>query len=90
MSGDRASLFTNRYNCQKLCKRDIHSLIAHTATVKTECHKFKLKSLTADQFECLTLAFSLQSARDDEIRTRIIAMSEQDQDITLQTLVVEA
>ncbi|CAH8535475.1 unnamed protein product [Dicrocoelium dendriticum] len=88
--GDQSSLFNNRYNCLKLCKKDNDSLIAHAAIVKRECQKFKLKSLTEDQFECLILVCSLQSPKDAEIRTRILGMLERDTDVTLQNAIAEA
>ncbi|CAH8499886.1 unnamed protein product [Dicrocoelium dendriticum] len=88
--GDPSSLFNNRYNCLKLCRRDGESLIAHAATVKRQCQKFKLNLLTEDQFECLILVCSLQSPNDAEIRTRILGMLERDPQITLPVVIAEA
>ena len=48
------------------------------------CDDFKLGELTADNFKCLIFAQGLVSAKDAEIRRRVLPKLENETDLTLQ------
>ncbi|CAH8642706.1 unnamed protein product [Dicrocoelium dendriticum] len=55
---EQASLFSLRYNCLKLVKRDVHDFVTHAGIVNRECERFKLGTMTADQFKSFLCAVS--------------------------------
>ncbi|CAH8624689.1 unnamed protein product [Dicrocoelium dendriticum] len=87
--GESTSLFSIRYQCLKIVKRDTDDYGALADMVNRECERFKLRCLTDDQFKCLIFVSALQSPRDAEIRTRLLANLDQDPDLTLKSLVGE-
>ncbi|CAH8612293.1 unnamed protein product [Dicrocoelium dendriticum] len=87
--GESTSLFSIRYQCLKIVKRDTDDYGALADMVNRECERFKLRCLTDDQFKCLIFVSALQSPRDAEIRTRLLAKLDQDPDLTLKSLVGE-
>ena len=87
--GDTASLFNTRFNCLQLTKRDTDDLITYGGLVNRECGRFKLGSLTEDQFRCLIFICGLQSPAYSELRTRLLAKIEQEPSLTLQQLIDE-
>ena len=56
------------------------------ATVNKHCNNFKLEDLTADDFKCLIFVQGLVSARDAEIRHRVLTKLENEQGLTLKKL----
>ncbi|CAH8467909.1 unnamed protein product [Dicrocoelium dendriticum] len=87
--GEQASLFSIRYNCLKLLKRDSHDFITHAGVVNRECERFKLGTMTPDQFKSLIFVCSLQSHADADVRTRILHKLEQEPHLTLQDIAAE-
>ena len=57
--------------------------VTHIGIVNRECERFKLKSLTDDQFKSLVFICSLQSPQFADIRTRLLNRLEQDPTLTL-------
>ncbi|CAH8614326.1 unnamed protein product [Dicrocoelium dendriticum] len=87
--GESVSLFSIRYQCLKIVKQESDDFGALADMINRECERFKLRSLTDDQFKCLIFVSALQSPSDTEIRTRLLAKLEQDPDLTLKALVSE-
>lgn len=87
--GESSSLFSIRYQCLNLVKREADEYGVLADIVNRECEKFKLRSLTEDQFKCLIFIKALQSPQDAEIRTRLLTRLDQDPNITLRTLTDE-
>ncbi|KAK4467318.1 hypothetical protein MN116_000305 [Schistosoma mekongi] len=83
--GESSSLFSIRYQCLNLVKRETDEYGALADIVNRECERFKLRSLTEDQFKCLIFIKALQSPQDAEIRTRLLTRLDQDPNITLRT-----
>lgn len=83
---EQASLFSIRYNCLKLVRRDAHDFVTLAGVVNRECERFKLGTMTADQFKSLIFVCSLQSHADADIRTRILHSLEQEPQLTLQDI----
>ena len=50
------------------------------------CNDFKLAELTADDFKCLIFTQGLVSAKDVEVRRRVLSKLENEQGLTLQKL----
>ena len=82
----KTSLFHKRWKCLDLTKRysDDYSRLA--SVVNKNCDDFKLGELTADNFKCLILAQGLMSAKNAEIRRRVLSKLENEPDLTLQKL----
>ena len=53
-------------------------------TVNKECERFKISSITDEQFKCLIFVCGLRSARYRDVHTRILSKIEQNPDMTLQ------
>ena len=87
--GEQASLFNTRYRCLKLVMNESDDFLTHVGIVNRECERFKLKSLTDDQFKSLILICSLQSPRFADIRTRLLNRLERDPTITLNSMAEE-
>ena len=56
------------------------------SVVNKNCDDFKLGELSADIFKCLIFAQGLVSAKDTEIRRRVLSKLENESDLTLQKL----
>ena len=87
--GEPTSLFNVRYKCLKLVKDPNSDWITYAGSVNRYCERFKLRSMTDDQFKCLIFTCGLQSVQDADIRTRILSRLEQDPDLTLQSITTE-
>ncbi|KER33031.1 hypothetical protein T265_00942 [Opisthorchis viverrini] len=87
--GEQTSLFNIRYRCMKLVKIDADDFLTYSGIVNRECERFKLGSLTEDQFKSLIFICGLQSPKDAEIRTRLLSRIEQDPSMTLQAVTSE-
>lgn len=86
---ESASLFSIRYQCLKIVKKDADSYGVFADIVNRECERFKLRSLTDDQFKCLIFISALQAPQDAEIRTRLLTKLDQDPETTLKSLTAE-
>ena len=87
--GDHHSLFNTRYRCLKLVMNESDDFLTHVGIVNRECERFKLKSLTDDQFKSLVFICSLQSPKFSDIRTRLLNRLEQDPTLTLNAIADE-
>lgn len=87
--GEPTSLFNTRYQCLKLVKDPNSDWVTYAGNVNQYCERFKLRTMTEDQFKCLIFACGLQSGEDADIRTRIISRLEQHPDLTLQSITTE-
>ncbi|KAH9588111.1 hypothetical protein MS3_00000116 [Schistosoma haematobium] len=87
--GDNSSLFNARYRCLKLTMNEDADFLTHVGIVNRECERFRLKSLTEDQFKALILICSLQSQKFSEIRTRLLSRLDQDPKLTLNDIANE-
>ncbi|VDO88238.1 unnamed protein product [Schistosoma margrebowiei] len=87
--GELSSLLSIRYRCLNLVKREADEYGVLADIVNRECERFKLRSLTDDQFKCLIFIKALQSPQDAEVRTRLLARLDQDPNVTLRTLTDE-
>ena len=87
--GEQSSLFNTRYQCMKLTKRDTDDFLTYAGIVNRESERFKLRSITDDQFKCLIFICGLQSPKDADIRTRLLSSIEQDPQLTLQSVTAE-
>lgn len=88
MFGEPESLFSIRFNCLKLMKKQSDDYITFASLVNKECERFKFNELTPDQFKCLIFICGLQ-AYDKDIRTRLLMKLEKEAAITLTTLTAE-
>ncbi|CAH8511941.1 unnamed protein product [Schistosoma turkestanicum] len=86
---ESASLFSIRYHCLNLVKHEDDEYPVLADVVNRECERFKLRSLTEDQFKCLIFIKALQSPQDAETRTRLLIRMDQDPNVTLITLTDE-
>ncbi|CAH8454507.1 unnamed protein product [Schistosoma margrebowiei] len=84
--GDNSSLFTAHYQCLKLIMNEGDDFLTHVGIVKRECERFRLKSLTEDQFKALILICSLQSQKVRDIRTRLLSRLDQDPQLNLNDI----
>ncbi|CAH8598277.1 unnamed protein product [Schistosoma rodhaini] len=63
--------------------------LMHVGIVNRECERFRLKSLTEDQFKALILICSLQSQKFSNIRTRLFSRLDEDPKLTLNDIANE-
>nr|CAH8845740.1 unnamed protein product [Trichobilharzia regenti] len=87
--GDHSSLFSIRYRFLKLTMNENDDFLTHVGTVNRECERFRLRSLTDDQFKALILICSLQSPRFTDIRTQLLNQLEQNPKLTLHDIADE-
>ena len=82
----KMSPFHKRWKCLNLTKRDSDDYLGFASVVNKNCDDFKLGELSADDFKCLIFAQGLVSAKDAEIRHRILSKLENEPVLTLQKL----
>lgn len=87
--GEQSSLFNIRYHCLKLAKNESDDFVTYAGVINREAERFKLRTMTDDQFKCLLFVCGLQSPIDADIRTRILSKMELDPDMTLQSITTE-
>ena len=82
------SLFHKRWKCLNLTKRDSDDYLGVALVVNDFKlgDDFKLGELLADNFKCLIFSQGLVSAKDAEIRRRVLSKLENEPDLTLQKL----
>ena len=68
----KTSLIHKRWKCLKLTKRDSDDYLGFASVVNKNCDDFKLGELSADNFKCPIFAQGLMSAKDEEIRHRVL------------------
>ena len=82
----KTSPFHKRWKCLKLTKRDSNDYLGFASVVNKNSEDFKQGELSADNFKCLIFAQGLVSAKDAEIRRRVLSKLENEPDLTLQKL----
>ncbi|VDP91408.1 unnamed protein product [Echinostoma caproni] len=87
--GESASLFRIQYNCLKSNKRNGEDYGMLADRVDRDCERFKLCSLTNDQFKCLIFIRALQNLEDADILIRLLSRLDQDSDMNLKILMTE-
>lgn len=90
--GKQETLFNLRFQCLQMSKSDNVDFVTHAANVNRRCEDFKINKITSEQFKCLIFVSSLKSARDSEIRTRLLTKLDSDKaddPMTLDKLTAE-
>ncbi|VDQ15265.1 unnamed protein product, partial [Trichobilharzia regenti] len=82
--GDQRSLFNIRYHCMELVLNENDDIRTQLGIFNRTCERFKLKSLSEDQFKVLIFICGLQSPKFADIRTRPLNRLEQDPRMTLK------
>ena len=82
----KTSLFHKRWKCLNLTKRDSDDYLGFASVINKNCNNFKLGELSADNFKCLIFAQGLVSAKNAEIRCRVLSKLENEPDLTLRKL----
>ena len=82
----KTSQFHKRWKCPKLAKRDSDDYLGFASVVNKNCDDFKQDELSADNFKFLIFAQGLVSAKDAEIRRRVLSKFENEPYLTLQKL----
>ena len=87
--GDHRSLFNTHYRCLKLVMNVPDDFLTHIGIVNRKCERFKLNSLTDNQFKSLVFIRSLQSSKFADIRTPLLNRLEQDDSLILNAIAEE-
>lgn len=82
--GERESLFLTRYKCLNMVKQEEDDFISYAGKVNFQCELFKIKEIKEDMFKYLIFVQGLTATKDKEICSRILAIMEQDTEVTLQ------
>ena len=82
----KTSLFHKRWRCRNLTKRDSDDYLGFASVVKKKCDDFQQGESSGDDFKYLIFAQGLVSAKDAEIRRRVLSKLEKEPDLTLQKL----
>ena len=80
------SLFHKRWKCLNLTKRNSDDFLGFASVINKNCDDFNLSELSVDNFRCLIFTQGLVSAKDVEIRHRVLSKLENKPDLTLQKL----
>ena len=80
------TLFYKRWKCFNLSKRDDEDYITFASIVNKHCDDFRLAELSADDFNCLIFAQGIFSAKNSEIRQRVLSKSKSEPGLTQQKL----
>ena len=87
--GEHTSLFNARYNCFNIMKCNTEDFTIYSGFVNKQCKRFKISTISDEQFKSLIFACGLRSTSDRDVRTRILSKIEQNSDITLQQVTEE-
>ncbi|XP_053692179.1 uncharacterized protein K02A2.6-like [Sabethes cyaneus] len=89
--GQQKSLFSKRYDCIQLIKNDADDFVTYAGIVNRQCEDFELQRLSVNQFKSLIFICGLKSAKDTDVRTRLLAKLELEppDTINLEGLVTE-
>ncbi|XP_055605159.1 uncharacterized protein K02A2.6-like [Uranotaenia lowii] len=85
--GSPVSAFHRRYLCLQTIKDDSDDLVSYSCKVNKACVDFKLKDMSEEQFKCLIFVSGLKSARDSDIRMRLITKLNETKDVSLEQVV---
>ena len=80
------TLFHKRWKCFNLSKRDDEDYFTLASIVNKHCDDFHLAELSADDFKCLIFAPALVSAKNSEIRRRVLSKLESKPGLSQQKL----
>ena len=82
----KTSLFHKRWKCMNLTHNEEDDFITFASIVNKHCDDFKLSELSADNFRSLIFTQGLISAKDAEIRRRVLNKLENEPNLTLQQI----
>ena len=82
----KTSLFHKRWKCMNLTLNEEDDFITFASIVNKHCDDFKLSELSANNFKSLIFVQGLISAKDAEIRRRVLNKLENEPNITLQQI----
>ena len=82
----KTSLFHKRWKCMNLTRNEEDDFITYASIVNKHCDDFKLAELSADNFKNLVFTQGLISAKDAEIRRRVLNKLENEPNLTLQQI----
>ena len=80
------TLFHKRWKCFNLSKWDDEDYLTFASIVNKHCDDFPQAELSTDDFKCLIIAQGLVSAKNSEIRWRVLSKLESEPELTLQKL----
>ena len=80
------TLFPKKWKYFNLSKLDDEDYLTFASIVNKHCDDFRLVELSADDFKCLIFAQGLVSAKNSEIRRRVLSKLESEPGLTLQKL----
>lgn len=84
------SLFSKRYDCLQLIKSEADDFVTYAGVVNRQCEEFELQKLSVNQFKSLVFICGLKSAKDSDVRTRLLSKLESDAaDTNIEGLVTE-
>ena len=84
------SLFNKRVKCLQLAKNDLDDYITYAGIVNRFCEGFELAKLDENTFKCLIFVCGLKSARDGDVRTRLLSKLETEPNLTVEKLASDA
>ena len=82
----KKSLFHKRCKCLNLTKMDSDDYLGFASVVNKNGDDLKLGELAVDNFKCLIIAHGQVSAKEAEIRRRVLSKLENEPNLTLQNL----
>lgn len=72
-----------------MVKQEEDDFISYAGKVNFQCELFKIKEIKEDMFKYLIFVQGLTATKDKEICSRILAIMEQDTEVTLQKVTEE-
>ena len=82
----KTSLFHKRWKYLNLTKKESVDYLGFASVINKNCDDFKLGELSANNFKCLIFAQGVVSAKNTEIRRRVLSKLENEPNLTLQKL----
>ena len=82
----KTSLFHKRWECMNLTRKDSEDYTPFASVVNKNCDDFKLSEFSANNFKCLIFVQGLVSAKNTEIRRRVLIKFENEPNLTLQQI----
>ena len=79
-------LFNKRWKCFNLSKRDDEDNLTFASIVNKHWDDFRLAELSAGDFKCFIFSQGLVSAKNSEIKRRVLSKFESEPELTLQKL----
>ncbi|XP_062713933.1 uncharacterized protein LOC134290755 [Aedes albopictus] len=88
--GQQKSIFSKRYDCLQLSKNEADDFVTYAGIANRHCEEFELQKLSVNQFKSLVFICGLKSAKDTDVRTRLLSKLESDSaDTNIEGLVTE-